>query len=199
MALTRGRLQQLRKNGVAILASAGLAGCAELLPQARVSTQQAWKDFDEASAAITRIVPRRTTRADLATAGIELGKNPSITLLTLGDVMQRFAVGGALESNQLDPDVRACVIAGKSCNGYSITVRHNDRNRVGNFWLDAFNFRRETDLTGWNFNALILFVDDTVVYAVHGGQPRIHEKEVNKNPLGPLQSFGEAAGSLLRP
>ncbi len=193
-----GRLARALRMAAA-LASCGLAGCAALLPQARVSTQQAWGDFDAAKAAVERIVPQRTSRAELKAAGMEPGSNAAITLLSLPDVMQRFAIGGALESNELDPGVRGCVVAGKACTGYSILVRHNDRNRVGNFWLDALNFRRETDLTGWNFNALILFIGDTVVYAVHGGQPRIHEKEVNRNPLGPLQSFGDAAGALLRP
>lgn len=53
--------------------------------------------------------------------------------------------------------------------------------------MDIFNFRRETDITGWTFNAMILMVDDLVVYTLHGGQPRIHEKEVSRNPLGPIQ------------
>lgn len=184
---------------VAALACFGLAGCAALLPQAHVSTQQTWSDFDQARAAIEAIVPQHTTREQLRAAGIEPFSNASITLLSLPDVMTRFSVGGAMESNQLDPGVRGCVIAGNICTGYSILVRRVDRNRIGNFWLDALNFRRETDQTGWSFNALILFVGDTVVYAVHGGQPRIHEKEINRNPLGPLQSFGDAAASLLRP
>jgi len=183
----------------AALACCGAAGCASLLPQAHVSTQQAWNDFDQAKAAIEAIVPKVTTRAQLTAAGIEPFSNASITLLSLPDVMQRFAVGGAMESNQLDPGVRGCVVAGNTCTGYSILVRRVDRNRIGNFWLDALNFRRVTDQTGWSFNALILFVGDTVVYAVHGGQPRIHEQEITRNPLGPLQSFGDAAATLLRP
>lgn len=36
----------------------------------------------------------------------------------------------------------------------------------------------------------MLFVDDTVVYTLHGGQPRVHEKEATRNTLGPLQSWG---------
>lgn len=183
---------------LAALACFGLAGCAALLPQAHVSTQQAWTDFDQAKAAIDAIVPNVTTRAQLKAAGIEPFSNAAITLLSLPDVMTRFSVGGAMESNQLDPGVRGCVVAGNTCTGYSILVRRVDRNRTGNFWLDALNFRRVIDQTGWSFNALILFVGDTVVYAVHGGQPRMHEQEISRNPLGPLQSFGDAAASLLR-
>lgn len=180
-----------------LLACAVAAGCASLLPTADVATQQAWTDFEQARAAVERIVPHKTTRAELSAAGIDPLRNASITILGLPDVLQRFAVGTAFDTQVLDPGVRECLAAGNACTGYAIFVRRNDRKRIGNFWADTFNFRRETDVTGWSFNALILFGGDTVVYTVHGGQPRIHEKEVTRNPLGPLQSFGEAAGSAL--
>jgi hypothetical protein len=45
-------------------------------------------------------------------------------------------------------------------------------------------------VTGWRFNALILFVDDLVVYRSWGGQPAVNEVEVTSNPLGPLQDVG---------
>jgi hypothetical protein len=36
------------------------------------------------------------------------------------------------------------------------------------------------------------------VYAVYGGQPTVHETEVNRNPLGPLQGWGDwAVGKAL--
>jgi hypothetical protein len=89
--------------------------------------------------------------------------------------------------------------AGKSCSAYLINVKRIDRNRVGNFWLDALAFRRETDVSGWTFNALIIFVDDVAVYAVYGGQPTIHELQLDRNPLGPLQGWGDwAAGRAVR-
>lgn len=176
-----------------LLAIAGLSGCASLLPSAEVATQQAWVNFEEARAAIERIVPKTTTRAELAAAGIDPLQNASVTILGLPDVMQRFSVGSAVEAQDLDAGVRACLAAGNDCTGYSILVRRNDRKRIGNFWLDVLNFRRETDITGWSFNALILFVGEIVVYTVNGGQPRIHEKEVSRNPLGPVQGAGEAA------
>ncbi|MEX2198121.1 MAG: hypothetical protein WD886_04875 [Burkholderiales bacterium] len=181
-----------------LLALAGLAGCASLLPSADVATQQSWGNFEEARAAIERIVPKTTTRAELSAAGIDPLQNAAVTILGLPDVMQRFSVGSAVEAQDLDAGIRACLTAGNDCTGYAIFVRRNERKRIGNFWLDSLNFRRETDITGWTFNALILFVGETVVYTVNGGQPRIHEKEVTRNPLGPLQSFGEAVGSALR-
>lgn len=44
------------------------------------------------------------------------------------------------------------------------------------------------------FAIIRLFVDDLVVYTLHGGQPRMHDKEVTKNPLGPLQGWGQQVG-----
>ena len=65
---------------------------------------------------------------------------------------------------------------------------------------DFLNFRRETDVTGWTFNALVLLVEDRVVYTLYGGQPNVREHEVTRQPLGPLQDWGEAlpVGDLLK-
>ena len=40
-------------------------------------------------------------------------------------------------------------------------------------------------------------IDDMVVYTLYGGQPRIHEHEVTRNPLGPLQGLGERRAQSL--
>ncbi|MGE5161953.1 MAG: hypothetical protein ACM3O5_10640 [Betaproteobacteria bacterium] len=181
---------------IAFLALAALvAGCAELLPKSRAETEAAWHSFEEARAAIERIEPYKTTRADLRARGIGVERDPTITLLSHVDIAVRFPIGGVLRSEDVDPGIRDCLRAGQACNAYQINVRRTNRNRVGNFWLDALRFRRETDVTGWTFNALVLFVDDLAVYAVFGGQPAIHEVEVERNPLGPLQGWGDWASS----
>lgn len=113
-------------------------------------------------------------------------------------MVQRFAAGSAIGQDELDAGIRRCLTAGKACTGFSILVKRESRKRTGNFWLDSFNFHRETDITGWSFNALVLFVDDMVVYTLHGGQPRVHEKQVTRNPLGPLQGWGQQVAPSLR-
>ena len=179
----------VRRLSCLVLAAA-CAGCAGLLPRTEVATQETWKDYESAKAAIERIVPGQTRRADLA--GEQLAaSNPAVTVLSYSDVVQRFAVGSAVKQEELDPGIRQCLTAGKACTGYAVLVKKTSRKRVGNFWLDSLNFRRETDVTGWTFNALILFVDDLVVYTLYGGQPRVHEKEMSRNPLGPLQGWGQ--------
>lgn len=176
-----------------------LSGCAALLPKAQSETDAIWSSFDEARAAITSIEPYRTTREDLRTAGIGTERDPSITLLSHVDIAVRFPIGGVLSENDVDPGIRDCLKAGKSCSAWLINVKRTRRDRIGNFWLDALRFRREVDIRGWSFNALIIFVDDLAVYAVYGGQPVIHEVELERNPLGPLQGWGDWIGSKALP
>ena len=53
-------------------------------------------------------------------------------------------------------------------------------------------------MNGYVDAELVLMVDDLVVYTVHGGQPGIKDRELVRNPLGPLQAWGEQAPRLLR-
>lgn len=110
------------------------------------------------------------------------------------DILQRFAAGSSVCEHTLEPGILNCLKAGKACNGYAIDQASTLRKRYGNFWVDLFNFRRQTDITGWRFNALIVLMGDFVVYASYGGQPSIHEHEATRNPLGPLQ---ESGGSVI--
>lgn len=180
----------LRSLALCLLVAA-LAGCAALLPKSKAETESAWQSFGEARAAIERIEPFKTTRADLRAAGIGTENDPTITLLSHVDIAVRFPIGGVLREQDVDPGVRDCLRAGKACNAYLINVKRTNRDRIGNFWLDALRFRREIDVRGWSFNALVIFVDDLAVYAVYGGQPAIHELELERNPLGPLQGWGD--------
>lgn len=166
------------------------AGCTAWLPRSRSDTQTRWHSYDEARATIDAIVPYQTTRADLAARGIDPGDS-AVTLLSHMDIASRFPMGGLVSTDEIDPGIRDCIRSGKRCNGYLLTIRHLQRERVGNYWLDAFNFKRETEVSGWTFNALVILVDDVAVYSVWGGQPRLRETELNRNPLGPLQSWGE--------
>ena len=176
-----------------------LTGCTALLPKSKAETEVGWATFEEARAAIQKIEPYRTTRADLTAVGIGTERDPTITLLSHVDIAVRFPIGGVLREEDVDRGIRDCLKAGKACNAYLINAKRTNRDRVGNFWLDALRFRREVDVTGWTFNALVIFVDDLAVYAVYGGQPTIHELEVERNPLGPLQGWGDWVGAKALP
>lgn len=196
----RSKIPALRNGfraGVAVACALALAGCAELLPKDRAEVLGSWDQFDIARAAIDRIEPYRTRAADLSELGITPYKTPNVTLLTYSDVVLRFPLGATIFSDRLDRGVKECLSAGSACSGYAVKVEHIRRERVGNFWLDSLAFRRETEITGWNFNALILMVDDVVVYKAYGGQPVVHEYQNARQPLGPLQSWGDTIPSLI--
>nr|MCU0769060.1 hypothetical protein [Burkholderiaceae bacterium] len=163
-----------------------------------VHTDVPWRTFSDARALIDAVQPYRTTKVDLAAAGVsEL--NPAVTLLSHAEIALRFPIGGVLNEADVDPGIRDCLKAGKGCSGYLLNIRRISNDRVGDFWLDSFRFRRETQSSGWTFTALILFVDERAVYAVYGGQPNVHETQVERNPLGPLQGWGDwAAGAILK-
>ena len=124
--------------------------------------------------------------------GLDPTTQPNILILTHDNIVSRFVPSNLLKREDLDPGVLACIDAKDACRGWAITVSRVQRARTGGFWLDFTNFRRRTETTGWRFNALILLVNDTVVYRAWGGQPNVREVEVNTNPLGPLQELGPA-------
>jgi hypothetical protein len=168
-----------------------LAACSSLLPRSETTVHTEWKSFDEAKAAIERLEPHRTTREDLRAEGLDPYVNPNVELLNYSDVLRRFPLSGAV--TRLDPGLRECLEAGQRCTGYSIALDQQHKARVGPFLPDLLGFKRETVNTGWTFNAIVLLVDDRVVYALYGGKPTISAKETNVEPLGPLQNW-DASG-----
>ena len=101
--------------------------------------------------------------------GKHIPSNPAIIVLHFGDVLQRFSAAALIKPDDVDRGIRDCLHVGKQCNAYAISVKKVSRNRVGNFWVDSLNFRRETVTTGWNVDALLVFVDDLLVYQLVGG------------------------------
>jgi len=174
----------------AALAFLFLSACADLLPKAHTEVTSPWRSFDEARGAIERIEPHRTTAADLSAQGLD-PSSPNVQLLTYSDIVLRFPIGSGIGVDHLDTGLRECLEAGKACRGYAISARDVRRERVGNYWQDAFGFKRVVDVSGWSFNALILLVSDRVVYTLYGGQPNLREQEVTRQPLGPLQEWGD--------
>jgi len=192
-----GRTMRSRVS-LLLLAAIAFAGCAELLPKSAVRTEVQWQTFNDARALVEAIQPYKTTKADLASLGLS-DVNPAVTLLSHVEVAVRFPIGGVINASDVDPGIRDCLIAGRGCSGYQLNIKHIDNDRVGNFWLDAFRFRRETESRGWTFTALILFVQDRAVYAVYGGQPNVLELQVDRNPLGPFQGWGDWVVGTITP
>lgn len=117
-------------------------GVLELLPTAEVQVSGPWHSFDEARAAIERIEPHRTTTADLRASGIDPYEGPNVQLLSYSDILLRFPMGVNFANGPVDRGLHECLGAGKSCTGYSISVREMKHDRTGSFWLDALGFKR---------------------------------------------------------
>ncbi len=185
-------------RSIALVGVLALAGCASLLPTARREVVSDWSSYDDAVQSLAAIEPYKATRADVHANGLDPRSNPAITVLHFADVLQKFPSAAMIRPEDIDRGIRDCFQAGRRCNGYTITVRKVERARVGSFWLDSLNFKRESVSKGWEVDALLVFVDDQLVYELVGGRPTIDEYEVVRNPLGPLQGWGDLAFEALR-
>lgn len=174
-----------------------LAACASMLPKTKTESPT-FKTFDDARGAIDSLVPMQSTVTTLSDLGIDPIKLPNTLILTYADIIKRVVNGSVLQKEDLDPGIVRCLEARNACRGWELNVSAILKERTGNFWADFFNFSRRTETTGWRFNALILLVDDTVVYRTWGGQPVVNDQEVHSNPLGPLQDVGPSLVPPLR-
>jgi hypothetical protein len=166
-----------------------VAGCGSMLPKSQ-SQSPTFQTFDEARQAIESLVPRQSNLHALSEMGLTPAKQPNTLILTHADVVRRMVNGSVMGKEDLDPGIVTCINARDACRGWELNVARISKARTGSFLADFVNFKRRTETTGWRFNALILLVDDIVVYRGWGGQPVINEVEVNTNPLGPLQDMG---------
>ena len=176
--------------GISLLSLTLLTGgCSSLLPRSR-SELSAFQSFDEARNAVDTLVPMSSNVGTLSQLGIDPLKQPNITILTQADIVRRFLPSSLLKREDLDPGVLACLEARDACRGWEIAATRIVKARTGNFLSDFTNFVRHSETTGWRFNALILLVNNVVVYRAWGGQPNVNEIEHTTNPLGPLQEMG---------
>jgi len=165
------------------------AGCSSLLPKSKTEAAN-FQTFDEARLAIESLVPLQSNLATLANLGIGPDKQPNTLILTHSDIARLVLNGSTRINEDLDKGIATCLNAGDACRGWELTASRIFKERTGNFLGDFANFKRTTETSGWRFKALILLVNNTVVYRAWGGQPYVHEVEVQSNPLGPLQESG---------
>ncbi|WP_143474049.1 hypothetical protein [Limnohabitans sp. B9-3] len=178
---------------LALLATcSGLAACTSLLPQARTESPT-FQTFDEARTAIESLVPMQSHAAEVSALKLGPAYQPNTTILSYPDIVRRVVNGTVLTKADLGPGILMCINARDACHGWEVSISKISKARTGGFLADFTNFRRRSETTGWRFNALILLVDETVVYRSWGGQPEVREVDVQHNPLGPLQDIGPAA------
>lgn len=179
---------------VAVMVALGLGACSSLLPEGRDEKVSPWKTYEDAKAAYDAIALGATDRESLHRLGFDPGQIANVQILNYSQVVRLvLPASPVLTEQEVPPGLRACIRAETRCVGYQLELERLERQRVGNFFADFLNFRRETHVTGWRFAALVVLVDDRVVYKQWSGQPQVRETRVTRNPLGPLQGSGEKA------
>lgn len=171
-----------------------VSACSSLLPEGRQQKDSPWRSYDAAKAAFDTIVLGETDRETVHNLGFDPGAIANVQILNYSQVVRLvLPASSVLTDGEVPTGLRACLQAQARCLGYQLELERIERQRVGNFFADFLNFRRETEIKGWRFAALVVMVDERVVFKQWSGQPRVRETQVNRNPLGPFQGAGEKA------
>ncbi len=173
------------------------AACSSMLPVSH-SDASTFQSFEQARDAVVALVPMKTTRSMADSSGVDFAAHPNTKLLTHSDIVRMLVPAGILKREDLDPGIVVCLEARDACTGLEITASKIAKTRTGNFFADFINYKQRTETKGWRFNALILYVDDLVVYRSWGGQPKVDELDVATKPLGPFQDLGPSVVSTGR-
>ncbi len=172
-----------------------LAGCSSLLPSSEQQVSNGWNDFEGVKKSYDQIVPYVTDMDTVRQLGFDPFKTPNMQILNHSQVVSAVLPSPLLDRADIPRGIQDCMQAREACIGYLMEPSRLDRQRVGNFVLDFLNFKRDTLITGWKFGALIVVINNKVVYKQWSGNPRIEETESRRNPLGPLQGIGESLRS----
>ena len=184
-------MKKLAGRGILAL-FVGFSGCAAMLPSAKITVTSPWQSFENIKTVYEKIIPDKTTMEDLKQIGFDPYKTPNIRILTAADIPSYFMPNPSIKKDDLDPGVLECINAKDRCRAYQVNVGDKKKKRVGNFWLDIFEFERLTKESGWEFKGLIIVIDNLVVYKEPvAGKPKIDVEELEKKPLGLLQEIGD--------
>ena len=181
----------LLRSTVALLLGM-VTGCSSLLPKSKETSGapgSGWQNYQDAQKAFDKIVPGKTTVAELAAMQLDPRANPNITTLPRHEVLQRFIVNQSVTMSDLDEGVRECLEAREKCRALEVNQTATQKKRTGNAALDMAKIYRETHSSGWRFCGLLLIKDGVVVYKLTSGQPAIHEIAQDQDVLGPLQTL----------
>jgi len=182
---------------LAVATVVGFSGCSSMLPRGSQKSPSPFSSYREAQTALEQIVPFQTMTSQLKTLGFDPDGGSNVTRIPYPDVVARLAPYSGVSLDALDPGVRECILARSACQAYLFHFAQHDRRREGSFWSDFFNVRRQTHITGWSMDALVVVTEGKVLFRNHGGQPQIDRTERQINPLGPFQPAGESAGLAL--
>ena len=181
------------KTTVLLLLAGLLGGCANLLPGLEREVSNPWTDFAAAKQSFDQIAPFQTSMQTVRALGFDPDITPNMQILSQAQVIEAVLPSPLQERSAIPQGILKCMQAGSACRGYAMEPSRITQQRVGYFLLDLLNFHRNTVTTGWKFAALIVVIDEQVVYTQWSGEPQIHTTVERTNPLGPLQSIDESA------
>lgn len=187
---------KLRTLLILVLCAAA-AGCTALLPRASTDTPSTFRSYAEAQTAAQRITAFETRTSELRGLGFDPDEGMNVTVIPYPEIVARLAPYSGVALDGLDPGIRQCIMARAQCQAYLFRFARQDRKREGNFWADFLNVQRITNITGWWFETLVVVSDGTVLFRNFAGQAHTDRVEKETNPLGPFQSGGEGAGTIL--
>ena len=133
---------------IAILMGSLLGACTGLLPKEVSESKTHWSSFEEARATYERITPMETTVKELREIGLDPYQDPNIAILNYADLLRRLVGNSSVPFEVIDEPLRDCFEDGEHCLAYEIDVKHVERKREGNFWLDFLTFKRTTNVSG---------------------------------------------------
>ncbi len=179
-----------------LLSTSALCACSVMLPEAKQDIRTPWPDFDSARSSYDQISPYVSDMAAVRKLGFDPYKTPNMQVLNQAQVVSAVLPSPLQGEASIPRGIADCMRAQQACVGYLMEPSKIEQKRVGNFFLDFLNFKRHTVTTGWKFSALIVVIDERVVYKQWTGQPHIESTDQRTNPLGPLQSMGETMKAL---
>lgn len=174
-----------------------LSGCSSLLPSEQEEALSPFNDYLDAEIRYAQATPGKTTRTELFALGFDPLAEGNGKMLSFIDIRLMF-VQPNVPIDYLPEGLLHCLEAKDRCIGYSFEFNKTDTQRVGNFWADAFNFRKKSERQGWIFRSVFVLVDEVLVHKLSNGEPNIRRYEVKRNPLGPLQGAGEFFSDQLK-
>jgi hypothetical protein len=171
-------------------------GCKSLFSWENMRSVTTWDTFDQAEDAFKKIVPHQTRVEDLKALGFDPHTTPNIKILSYLDLIERFIPNSSISIEDLHPDVRSCIELREACLAYELDLDIIRKKRFGNLALDMTGFKKETQIYGWDYKALLLIKDGVVVYKLRSGQPNIDKIERKVKPLGPVQEIDNIIGRI---
>lgn len=174
---------------ICLLFEAG--GCSTMPSGSHVVTSP-WKSYDDVKLAFDSIELNKTTQEDLVTLCFDPLTQPNIAIISHLAVMQRFLVNPSIKKEDLDEGLQRCINAQTACKAYLVDINNTSYERYGNFIADLLTFSRRTRQVGWKFDAILVLVNDVVVYKLSEGTPNVNIDDLAVKPFGPAQNIGEA-------